>query len=461
MGLTMQIKHSLEQGEYDDPSKVRALLKSGKFDLLEFKDALWEAVLTAFPCPKERGIPETLTAAKKNIWKQYAEENPEASQHDFVAEKCKTSNLCKQCESKKKLITFFEEISGDSADTIRHRLTSWLSGKVKKLDRLTYIQLCFAFNMKIYPTTRMLTEEEKAEDANRFLTLACKQPPLYTVKPEEAVYYFCLANPQGRNNSENWKYACELVKKLESMDCSEKSEDDVYTMHTSMMIEGIHTEKELLDFVSKSRLDEHELYATAKANCEFLFSQFEDSAAEKESSEILARGMQGDVDEDGKRSKIRSVRKSIACELLDKLEEFDDTGVISEETIELLREYTLGEILHASDRLDEIINGEALPDRNILLLTVLAQNCGMSYDADSNTLDESEELTDMPSFDDYFRGLSALLRTMGMAPLYPRWRMDFVVLYAYHLIKKDVIRGREPDALSEYMISALKLITEE
>jgi len=129
--------------------------------------------------------------------------------------------------------------------------------------------------------------------------------------------------------------------------------------------------------------------------------------------------------------------------------------------VEQLEKYTLGDILHASDRLDAIINGDALPERSLLLLTMLAQNCAQCYDSQSNTLDESDDFTDMLSFDEYFRSLSDALRAAAMAPLYPRRRLDFVVLYSYHLIKKDIARGNIPDALSGYMVKALNAITEE
>lgn len=453
MGLTMEIKRSLEMGEYNDPAQVRKLLKSGSFTPSEFKDSLWAAILAAFPCPKEEGIPNNLTAAKQKVWKQMQEEAPELSDHELIFTKCQTSNLCMQCECKKKLISFFEEIGSGSADTIRHRLTSWLTGKVRNLDRLTYIQLCFGLNMRVNPSSTQLTDEEKMHDANRFLTLCGKQSPLYTMKPEEAVYYYCLANPQERSNVENWKYACELIEKLDSVK-AEETEDDMYTMFASSVMEGIHTEAQLFDFIAKNRYFEHEMYATAKENCRLLFEQFKLSAD-------VSMPIKKWQELTGHVQKERTITKKDACRVLDALAEFDENGTLDKDVMGLLEQYEFGDILYSSDKLEELLSDEVSPDRTLLLLTVLAQNCGMRYEAESNTLEESDDLTDTPSFSDYFRSLSALLKNMGMAPLYPRWRMDFIVLYAYHLLQKDVLNEEEADSLSGYIIKALKMVMEE
>ncbi len=448
----MEIKRSLELGEYNDPVQVRRLLRSGKFEMQEFKDALWSSILEAFPCPKEGGIPQNLTTAKQKLWQRLCEEEPELSEHERIEKQCRCSNLCMQCESKKQIIAFFAGIDTGSDDTIRHRLASWLSGRVRKLERITCIQLCFAMNMRVYPEGRQLSDAEKLTDANRFLTLACRQPPLYTMKPDEAVYYYCLANPCGRSNVENWNYACRLIDRI-SESASANAGKEMHTMYAAAVIEGITTEEELLDFVMQSSVSDHELYATAKENCRLLFELFDIS---EDISNAVDEGRTGT----GKYKKKRNVLKKVALSILDAISNYDESGRIDSDVLELLERYEFGDILYCSDRLESFLDDGELPDRTLLLLTVLAQNCGMKYDPETNTLEESDDLTDLPSFSEYFNSLSVLLSNMGMAPLYPRRRIDFIVLYAYHMLQKDVLGDREVGALSDYIIRALKLTME-
>lgn len=452
MSLTMEIRRALEVGEYSDPVQVRRLLRGGEFAVAEFRESLWSAVMAAFPCPKESGIPSNLTAAKQKLWGQMCEEEPDLPVRERIFRKCLSSNLCMQCECKKLLIDFFVEIGSGSADTVRHRLASWLSGRVKKLERLTCIQLCFAMNMRVYPAGSSLTDREKLMDANRFLTLTCGQPPLYTMIPEEAVYYYCLANPQGRSNSENWMCACSLAEKAARYSAGE-AEEEMHTMYAVSVIENIRTENELLEFVAGCSMGEHELYATAKENCRLLFEQFEIAG---DVSDAVDGGRNS-----GSAGKKRAVLKKDARKILDALCDYNETGRIAPEIIEGLEKYQFGDILYSSDLLEAFLEDEVMPDRTLLLLTVLAQNCGMKYDPESNTLEESDDLTDLPSFSEYFISLSNLLRNMCMAPLYPRRRMDFIVLYAYHLLQKDILGERETGALSEYIIRELRLTMEE
>jgi len=449
----MEIRRALEQGEYNDPVQVRRLLKSSRFAKQEFKDALWEAILEAYPCPMESDMPGNLTSAKKKVWEQMVLDAPELSAHEHIVRKCRNSNLCMQCACKKKIIDFFVSIESGSADTIRHRLTSWLSGKVHKLDRLTCIQLCFAMNMRVYPLSQVPSDEEKKRDARRFLTLRCKQPPLYTIRTDEAVYYYCLANPEGRSNTENWKYACDLIDKAKHASY-EESDDDMYTMFAVTAMEDIRSEGELLRFLSNIRLSEHEQYATAKENCRLLFEQFD-------LSEAVARSVDEKFGNRDRSGKSRMLLKKDAIRILDALVRFDDTGELDAEVLNDLEKYDFGDILYSSDRLEELLNDDVLPDRTVLLFTVLAQNCGMKYDPETNTLEESDDLTDIPSFNEYYSNLTIILQNMGMAPLYPRWRTDFIVLYAYHLMQKDLLDEKEPNSISGYIIKALKLTMEE
>ena len=453
MSLTMEIRRALELGEYSDPVQVRKMLRGGEFAVSEFRESLWAAVMAAFPCPKENGIPGNLTTAKQKLWQQMCAEQPGLTDRERIFGKCLSSNLCMQCECKKSLIDFFVDTGSGTADTVRHRLASWLSGRVKKPDRLTCIQLCFAMNMRLYPAGSGPDGEEKLLDANRFLTLACGQPPLYTMRPDEAVYYYCLANPGGRSNTENWLYACSLIERFANAGAA-AFEEEMHTMYAVSVIENIRTEKELQEFVAGCSMGEHELYATAKENCRLLFEQFD-----------IARDVSDAVEEDGRKEqhagKKRNVLKKDANRILDALSDYDETGRLDEEIITQLEKYQFGDILYSSDRLEAFLEDEDMPDRTLLLLTVLAQNCGMKYDPVSNTLEESDDLTDLPSFGEYFISLSSLLRNMCMAPLYPRRRMDFIVLYAYHMLQKDILGEKEAGALSEYIIKALRLTMEE
>ncbi len=443
MELTMQITKALGTGEYTEPSKIKEFLKSGSFASVEFKDELWQAILSAYPCPKEKDMPNSLTESKKALWKQFFCDNPNSTNRDFINHSCSVSTLCKQCFCKKQLIDFFEKAEGSSADTVRHRITTWLSGKVQKLERITYIQLCFALELRIFPEGKQLTYEEKQKDANRFLTISCRQPPLYAVRPDEAVYYFCLANSGGRSNIENWNHACELIEKVMNTKPLETAERDVYTMYAASELERISSEEELLRFVKENRLDEHEMNYTAKENCRFLFEQLVDW-----------------TQEDDKKN-VGTVKKGIAIRVLDAIKHFDECGEIDSQMLYWLGEYSLGEILRSSGVLDDIINGNTLPDRTTLLLTILALNCSKEYHPENNTLDESEEFTDMPTFEEYLKVISTALRAMGMAPVYPRWRIDYIVLCSYFLMKKDILKKGIPDALSEYILRTLRTVSGE
>jgi len=447
----MEIRRSLELGEYDDPAEVRRMLRGRNCTPDYFRDALWSAILAAFPCPKKSGIPGNLTAAKQKLWAQLCADEPELTDHERIFKKCQNSNLCMQCECKKRIIDFFEQIGSGSTDTIRHRLASWLSGRVSRLDRVTYIQLCFAMNMRVHPSDMQLSDEQKLNDVNRFLTLSCKQPPLYTIKADEAVYYYCLANPGDRTNAENWLYACRLIERSSRLDADGK--EDMFTMHASSMIESVRSEADLFGFISRCCLDDRELYYTAKENCRLLFEQFD-----------IAEQVAQSVDESrrltGKLKKSRNILKKDALRILNTLSEYDELGKIDDDVVELIEKHEFGDILYSSDQLEGFLDGDVMPDRTILLLTVLAQNCGMRYDPSTNTLEESDDLTDLPSFSEYFGNLATLLRNMCMAPLYPRRRMDFIVLYAYHILQKDFMAESEIGSLSEYIVRALKITME-
>ena len=153
--------------------------------------------------------------------------------------------------------------------------------------------------------------------------------------------------------------------------------------------------KQLLRFLSNIRLSEHEQYATAKENCRLLFEQFD-------LSETVARSVDEKFGNRDRSGKSRMLLKKDAIRILDALVRFDDTGELDAEVLNDLEKYDFGDILYSSDRLEELLNDDVLPDRTVLLFTVLAQNCGMKYDPETNTLEESDDLTDIPSFNEYY-----------------------------------------------------------
>lgn len=438
------ISNKLASGDYS-PRAVKELLRSGEFNPVDFGVGLWHTMLEAFPC--EKTIPDCITEGKRELWNKHsaAGGNPDS----FISDVCRSERVCFSCPVKVSVVSFFTAL-GHEEKSVQRRLSRWLKDGKRPDNRLTCIMLCFALGLKAHSADVPLTDSEKATDANRFLTLVCNEQPLYLAMREEAIYYFCLANQCGRNPVENWQYACELISRTESIPFSDFESDDM-TMAAFQTVEGVHDEEGLMRIISSTRTDKSKMYTTAKENCRLLLiAELDNKTVATQMNVISAKkenlGSKGDK------------ARSDAVKIIAALKSFNDNGEIKPDTIELMEQYDLSDILTASGKLNDLLyNPGTAPNRMVLLFLLFSLDCGMRYDYDTCSLLESESLTEARTFDEYYNSLSLLLRNMGLAPLYPHRRFDFVILYAYQLFKKDLRQGQIPQLLTYYIVNALKI----
>lgn len=457
---TMEIMRSIERGGYPDPADIRELFEEKNFAIPTFAQNLWDSLTTAYPCALQMKMVRSFLNAGYEAAAQYLPENrqqawldhcskgnvsePDDAQalvREFLGSVCISNPICRPCSCKKRLIDFYERFE-NSRESAKRLINCWLTGTIVPNKKETFIRLGYALSLRAYPIGYEPDAQERKGEINRFLCFMCGQNPLHLSEPSEAVHWFCLKDPGDLSPFENYVRAMDMIDNISSND-SGCDMTGVFTMKVGESLERVKTEDELVAMISSGGLFIHDSYYTAKRH----FRRF------LEDYEIVLDNC-GLLDEQVRRGRMPTKEQSLR---LIKLIELFSKGasVNAGELSDYLSRYSISDVLYASGRLKDVLNGTAQTDRTLLMLTVMAMNYGIRYDSALSMVSETDELTDQRSFNDFCNTLSDILKRCSMAPLYPRRRLDFMVLYAYYLMSRRP-KGTMCQSLSWYFASAIK-----
>ncbi len=465
---TIRIMNELYSCKYDDPLVLRSALE--KCELFSFAQELWQAILTRFPCRLYLDVLErcrnleaegrSFEAAgelfarnKSALWSRYCSEAGSAKNTTefvsaFFRETCRSNPLCRPCSCKKHLTDFFEQISGESHDSVKKNINNWLSGHSRPNTREGYIQLCYALGLRVFRG-----EAVNNLDANRFLSFSCGQNPLYLRSAQEAIHYFCLMRPFGKVLSPeddydapgNYSYARSLQSRLEKLP-PKAADNKGYTIESRLLIDSITDENELLDFISGHAESNSERYYSACRLLEKFCEEYE----------LLEHDME-EEEEGGKKKK--PLTKGTAIQIVDIFSRVST----DRKSIKMLRDfisdgYSLSDALYRSDVVLDMSKGLQTVSRSVLLLTALSLNYGTAYDVRSGRMRNTLEFDECTSFNSFCRTVSAILESCNMAMIYPRRKFDFLVLHSYMSMTRDINRRGIAEALSDYLLRTMELI---
>lgn len=457
---TMEIMRSIESGGYPDPADIGELFDKKDFALPTFAQNLWQSLAAAYPCALQIKMTRSLidegyqaAAAylpenRRQAWYDYYGESNASEPDDvqtlvrgFLGSVCISSPICRPCSCKKRLIDFYERFE-NSRESAKRLINCWLTGTIIPNKKETFIRLGYALSLRAYPIGYEPDAQERKREINRFLCFMCGQNPLHLSDPSEAVHWFCLKDPGELSPFENYVRAMDIIESISQND-RVYDRTGVFTMRAGESLERVKTEDELIAMISSGGLFIHDSYYTAKRH----FRRF------LEDYEIVLDNC-GLLDEQVRR--VRMPTKEQSLRLLKLIDLFSKGAAVdTDELSDYLSRYSLSDVLYASGRLKDVLNGTAQTDRTLLMLTVMAMNYGIRYDTALSMVSETDELTDQGSFDDFCNMLSDILKRCSMAPLYPRRRLDFMVLYAYYLMSRRP-KGTMCQSLSWYFASAIR-----
>jgi len=457
---TIQIMQRLSGGEYSDPFEVRSIISKNTMRPDSFALRFWRVLHIASECPVAarfaaegaQGVTQLIPAAKQAEWAALNSRDEPMDQLalvDFLHGICVGKPLCRPCRCKDRVISFLAQCMGGDEkahNAAKRNVSNWLTDKLP-LDRETYIRLCYALGLR---TLGERDGVEKAKDANRFLSLHCTQNPLHLSNAEEAVHYYCLRYPFGReldaaadySGADNYRYALSLIGRIGTVPL--KTDDSwMFTAEAGRTIDRLRTEEDILSYAQSCRTHQSDEYYTAKCVLRDFIAAYEDELAISGRMRIrMSAGI----------SKEEARQVMAAFELLES--DISALGVISGYA------ERLGDVLYASGIAGEIVDGQRPMSRTVLLLCLLAQNCGAVFSAEQVDIVQTEDFTDARSFNDFFRLLNVTLEDCSMAPTNPRRRLDFLILYTYYLFSRDALMGGMPDAFSVYMGRAAERIAQ-
>jgi len=471
---TIQIIQTLSSGEYSDPFAVRALISKDGMRPDSFAERFWQMLHLAGQCPvTERFCTEGaqgMSAALPESWKgQWEEMNCAAEKVSekpdavgFLRGICINKPLCRPCRCKERVIGFLADtLGGDpkARNSAKRNVSNWLTDK-QPLERETYIKLCYALGLRALGESG---DVEKAKDANRFLSLCCAQNPLHLSDAEESIHYFCLRYPFGKELSaqedysgiDNYNYALSLIERI---DAEGITADDswMFTVEAGQMIDRLRTEEEILAYARACRSHDSDEYYTAKRVLLDFIEAYEDILLMDSEKDDDKKKKDQVKDANKSRRMLAGIPKEEARRVVAAFERLDcDISALGE-----ISGYTerLGDVLYASGSLKEIADGERPMSRTVLLLCLLAQNCGAVFSQEQMDMVQTDDFTDVRSFNEFFRMLNAALEDCSMSTLNPRRRLDFLVLYSYFLFSRDAMMDGIPNAFSAYMAKAVERI---
>ena len=480
---TLKLLDDLRQGEYDDPFALRKYLENSDRVLTSFSQELWATALMRYPCANFAKLCEICSAAldsaqdagqaaakqfegkKREDWLRFYSRRPIQTRADIVPvvsaylrETCLSSPICRPCDCKKRLVDFFTETSGGmSYESVKRNVNNWLSGASKPADRRTYIALCYALGLRILPGT------SAPISADRFLSFVCDQNPLHVRDAEEAVHYFCLRRPMGRElpvGSEydtvgNFRYAVSLLDRIEAGQTERPAETERYTIQSRQYLDGVEKEEELVAHLSGAPKEEHR-YHTASIILKRFCREYEEYL---ENETQFSDWDLGEAYRE-ERSKKKPPTKQAAIDMIHLLTELEPERLKAAGAKEFAKQYSLSDALYRSEIVEQMAAGELPMERAVVLLTALTLNYGIIYDAGRKRMRQTRELSNIPTFNHFCRTLSDMLEHCTMAPLYPKRRLDFLVLYAYLRMTKDVNKHQTVGALSDYLAMAVQSMAE-
>ena len=458
---TIQIMQELSGGEYTDPFQVRSLITRDTMRPDSFAERLWRMLHMATVCPVVekfcRDGAAAMTAALPEEWreewqKSFAGGEGQAGQLtavDFLRRVCVNKPLCRPCRCKDRVISFLAGVQGGDTkarNAAKRNVSNWLTDRLP-LDRDTYIKLCYALGLRALGESG---EKEKAKDANRFLSLHCTQNPLHLSDAAEAVHYYCLRRPLGRelpteedyDGMENYDYALSLIRRIGT---AEQSIDDtwMFTAETGRTIDHLRTEEEILAYAQACVSHRGDEYFTARCVLKDFIVTYEEEL--KLSGRTGVRMLAGVTKEESRRVVAAFERLDCDISVLEEISHYSER---------------LGDVLYASGVAAEIADGQRPMSRTVLLLCLLAQNCGAVFSPEQTDMVQTDDFSDARSFNEFFRLVNATLEDCSMAALNPRRRLDFLILYSYFLFSRDALMGEIPNAFSAYLTQAIRRITE-
>lgn len=457
---TIQIMRELSGGEYSDPFLVRAAISRDGMRPDSFAVRFWRALHMSGACPLTEtfrtqgaeGVAAALPKGWSEDWENRCKENgvqpTQLTLVDYLYGICVKKPLCRPCRCKDRVISFLAQtLGGDekARNAAKRNVSNWLTDKLP-LDRETYIKLCYALGLRALGEG---TEEEKARSADRFLSLCCAQNPLHLSDAEEAVHHYCLRYPLGQelpaeedySGTDNYSYALSLIERIGT---AEFTADDswMFTAEAGAAVDRLRSEEDILAYAQSCRSHQSDEYYTAKCVLGDFMTAYEDELAiSGEKSKRMRAGV----------TKEEARRTIAAFEQLDC-----DTSALED-----ISRYAgrLADVLYASAAAEEIVSGRRPMSRTVLLLCLLAQNCGAVFSSEQMDMVQTDDFTDVRSFNEFFRMLNATLNDCSMAPMNPHRRLDFLILYSYFLFSRGAMMGEMPDAFSVYMARAVERVT--
>lgn len=395
---------------YDDPFEVRKLFTDERKALISFSVGLWNMMLDRFPCKKGLTHKE--------------------------AECCRRDPICRTCSCRQELSERMAKMAdegGDPYENERRNLNNWLvNGKPPK-NRETYIKLCYALCLRIFPQGEH-PEKYILLDAERFLLRVCGQAPFYTGDAVELAHIFTLMGGEKRNidgaalydSAERWTYSASLAEKI-TQKAVGKSKP------TRMEIDSVRTEDALIRCAPSAKLDDAR-YKRARLFLADYNRHVEDDNYFDEDLLKSAGAMR------------RRINRETARRMLSAYIEMDDE--------EMANAAPLFDVLYYSSLTRKMAKGEMPVSRSVLLLTVLAENV-LPVES-RNGEDENVDISELESFAEFFSLTNKMLRECDMAPLYPRRPFDFCVLYTFYLYRRDKNDAQSPEEFYRKAVAAMK-----
>lgn len=486
---TIRIINGLEKQEYDSAEKLRDDLE--KCDLYSFSQELWQLTAARFPCKiygellRECGstaagsksfekAAAVLPVTKRRTWSDYCSEyaakktDPAQLVFGFLEKTCLSHPICRPCTCKENLIKFFEA-TGTSGGTAKKNINNWLSGHSAPGSRKSCIQLCYALGLRI-PGGSYIAP---ALNADRFLSMTCGQNPLYTRDAEEMIHYYCLMNPQGKktgfdedyDRAENYLYSMKLTEKAKTHKTA--AAYNHYTFAAKELINRADGEDAILDLVASLSVTGEDRYASAKELLKRFYDEYDELCNPDPDGEKKKKSGKSQAADNAE--KRRKLSKERAARIIDILSEAQTDSASLNELERFVNDgYVLSDALYSSSTVKDMIDGVRPVTRNVLMLTLLSLNYGVKYDMESGQMLDTEDFDEIAggsfdravSFNSFCTRISETLDSCELAPLYPRRRFDYLVLYSYLRMSVDVSKRDTADALSDYLIRSMKNIGE-
>lgn len=265
-------------------------------------------------------------------------------------------------------------------DSVRRKVRNWMNGKSIPSDREDVFKICFALNLDLERSSRMLT----------MLT----EQGIHYRNIREMTYAYCL------NHRLGYAYACHLASQFSREHGGQGSRQDPVTHQIRMEFQNIHAEEDLLSFIMRNRDNLGTHHNTAYAYfCKMLaLLTGEDMDGEEQySMEYVADTyLRLNVPEDKKTSRYTDIQK-------------------------MVKKYWPGSrsIKAMKSRGEDV-------SRKALLLMYLVT--GGVWEQDYDELDESY-ISPREFMETHVRRMNKMLKECGMCRIDPRNVFDYLVLY--------------------------------